>query len=56
MDLICVIFRILYNQKLYDYMLEFDVLLLFASAYTNCSRGKKLLHVFWNPLYILECV
>ena len=52
MDLFCVIFRIFYNQQNCMIICLNLMYYFYSSRLTsNFSKGKKLLHVFWNTLY-----
>ena len=52
MDLFVIIFRNFYNQQncmIIGFNLIYNFTLSWLKPYF--SRGKKLLHVFWNTLY-----
>ena len=57
MDLFGIIFRNFYYQE-NCMIIGFDLIDNFNSyrLKPNFSRGKKLLHVFWNTLYIFNYI
>ena len=56
MDLFGIIFKIFYNQQnsmiiCFNFIYNFNL----SRLKPNFNKGKKLLRVFWNTLYVAAC-